>query len=159
TRNQVPHGRTGLAWKPGDRVEVVSREAPVATMVVLRDPGEVFLLRHAMGDDAVSWVERIDPITLETVACSDDLAGGPTWPDGLAAHANGTLYVVFGNHAHRLDAELRVVASATLPRIKPYNSFVVLPDGTLATKDFAGALPARPAPDGLQPSELLLLEP
>ena len=30
-------------------------------MVVLRDPGEVYLLRHTGGPDAISWVERIDP--------------------------------------------------------------------------------------------------
>ena len=80
-------------------------------MVVLRDPGEVFLLRHTAGPDAISWVERIDPITLEPLARSDDLPGGPTWPGGIAAHANGSLYVVFGNHAHRLGPDLAVLAS------------------------------------------------
>ena len=44
----------------------MSREAVGATMVVLRDPGEVYLLRHTVGPDAISWVERIDPVTLET---------------------------------------------------------------------------------------------
>ena len=129
-------------------------------MVVLRAPGEVFLLRHTFGPDAHSWVERIDPVTLEPLARSDDLAGGPTWPGGLAAHANGSLYVVFGNHAHRLSADLRVLASRELPRRVPYNSFVILPDGHLVTKDFGGLLPGHdPASHAPPPAELLVLEP
>ena len=48
-----------------------------STMVVLRDPGEVYLLRHTMGLDTVSWVEQIDPETLEPVRRSPDLAAGP----------------------------------------------------------------------------------
>jgi hypothetical protein len=139
---------------------VTSREAVAATMVVLRDPGEVFLLRHTAGPDAVSWVERIDPVTLETVARSRDLDGGPTWPGGLAAHANGSLYVVFGAHAHRLSVDLEVLASARLPRHRPYNGFVILPDGGLATKDFGGVLPGQdPAAHHAEPTELLVLDP
>lgn len=34
--------------------------ALASTMVVLRDPGEVYLLCHTGGDDAISWVEQID---------------------------------------------------------------------------------------------------
>ena len=45
--------------------------------------------------------------------------GGPVWPGGIGAHDNGSLHVVFGNHAHRLDADLRVLASRTLPRERP----------------------------------------
>lgn len=130
-----------------------------STMVVLRDPGEVFLLCHTGGDDAVSWVEQIDPVTLDVVRRSPDLPGGPTWPGGVAAHADGSLYVVFGMHAHRLSAELEVLAHAVLPRRRPYNSFVVLPDGHLATKDFAGARPGHPDGDDLGDSELLVLSP
>ena len=41
-----------------------------------------------------------------------------------------------------------MLATAELPRDRPYNSFVILPDGTLVTKDFAGSLPGAPvAPD------------
>jgi hypothetical protein len=120
---------------------VTSRLAPVATMVVTRDPGQVYLLRHTIGDDAVSFVERIDPVTLEPLATSAELAGGPAWPGSLAAHADGSLYVVFGNHAHRLAPDLAVLVSRELPRYRPYNGFVVLADGTLVTKDFAGSRP------------------
>ena len=129
-------------------------------MVVLREPGEVYALRHTMGPETLSWVEKIDPISLQTIARSVDLAGGPTWPGGLAAHANGSLYVVYGEHAHRLDADLNVIASRKLPRHKPHNSFVILPDGCLATKDFGGVLPGTDAnAHAYEPTELLILEP
>jgi hypothetical protein len=141
-------------------VTVTSREAVAATMVVLREPGEVFVLRHTVGPDTVSWVERVDPVTLETLARSRDLEGGPTWPGGLAAHANGSLYVVFGAHAHRLSPELDVLASVRLPRLRPYNSFVILPDGRLVTKDFGGLLPGQdPATHDAGSTELLVLDP
>ncbi len=141
-------------------VDTCSREAIAATMLVLRDPGEVFLLRHTFGPTAESWVERIDANTLEVLGRSDDLAGGPTWPGGLAAHANGSLYVVFGNHAHRLTPDLHVVASRALPRPSPYNSFVLLADGHLATKDFGGAPAGHDAATHAPaPAELLVLEP
>jgi hypothetical protein len=129
-------------------------------MVVLRDPGEAYLLRHTAGPAAVSWVERIDPVTVEVLARSDDLPGGPTWPGGLAAHADGSLYVVFGNHAHRLAPDLRVLASRTLPRARPYNSFIVMPDGHLVTKDFGGVLPGQDrSAHAPEPAELLALAP
>ena len=68
--------------------------------------------------------------------------------------------MVFGAYAHRLDADLRVVASRALPKPLPYNSFVVLPDGHLVTKDFGGVLPGHdPAAHVYEPAELLVLEP
>ena len=160
-RRQQPATGTGLAIAPGERLQVVSRDAMASTMVVLRDPGEAYLLCHTAGNDAVSWVERFHPETLEVLERSDDLPGGRTWPGGLAAHANGSLYVVFGNHAHRLAADCSLVASAELPRRVPYNSFVVLPDGCLATKDFGGLLPGETAATRgvVPPAELLVLEP
>jgi hypothetical protein len=139
---------------------VIAREAIASTMVVLRDPGEVFLLRHTLGAEVIAWVERVDPVTLDPIARSADLPAGPMWPGGLAAHGNGSLHVVFGNHAHRLSADLDVLVSRELPRRRPYNSFVVLPDGTLVTKDFGGRLPHDP-PDAppAEPAELLALHP
>lgn len=68
-----------------------------------------------------------------------------------SAHANGSLYVVFGHHAHRLGPDCQPLSLRRLPRERPYNSFVILADGHLATKDFAK--------DGEEPSELLVLEP
>lgn len=127
-------------------------------MVVLREPGEVFVLCHTGGDEAISWVEQIDPVTLETVRRSPDLPGGPTWPGGLAAHADGSLYVAFGAHLHRLSPSLELLATRRMPRNRPYNSFVVLPDGHLVTKDFAGVRPGDPN-DAFPDSELVVLRP
>jgi hypothetical protein len=158
-RLQRPRTGTGPALER-DTVAVRSREAIAATMVVLREPGEAFLLRHTAGPDAICWVERIDPLTLDVLDRSDDLPGGPTWPGGLAAHANGSLYTVFGNHAHRLDTRLAVTAARELPRARPYNSFVIVPDGHLVTKDFGGVLPGEdPDAHVEQAAELLVLHP
>ena len=159
-RLQVPGAPHRLDLRAGAGLEVVSRLVPAATMAVTRDPGQLYLLRHTAGDGAVSFVERIDPDTLVEVGRSPDLAGGPVWPGSMAAHANGSLYVVFGNHAHRLDADLDVVATTALPRNRPYNGFVVLPDGHLVTKDFAGSRPGvAVAPGDREPCELVVLEP
>jgi hypothetical protein len=149
-----------LGITPGVEVAVTSREAMASTMVVLREPGEVYLLRHTMGLDTVSWVEQIDPETLEPLRRSPDLLAGPMWPGGLAVHANGSLYVVFGRHAHRLAPDTSVIASRELPRDRPYNSFVILPDGHIATKDFAGDRPLQDsAASAPANSELIILEP
>jgi hypothetical protein len=132
------------------------RDAVGTTMVILRAPGEVFVLRHTLGrrplvDPVVAWVERIDPLTLEVIARSPDLPAGPFWPGGMAAHADGSLHVVFGVHCHRLSPELELLASVRLPGVRPYNSFVTLADGTLAMKDFDR--------EGRVPATLVLLDP
>jgi hypothetical protein len=69
----------------------------------------------------------------------------------MAAHANGSLHVVFGNHAHRLSPDLELLASIRLPAPRPYNSFVVLPDGSLCMKDFDRNLRSE--------SQLVVLDP
>jgi sugar lactone lactonase YvrE len=140
-REQWPVGSSGLAIRDGEGLRLAAaRDAFATTMVVARDPGEVFALRHTMGsrplhDPSRVWIERIDPDTLAPLARSPELAGGPFWPGGLAAHANGSLHVVFGRHCHRLSPELSVLATFELPRPRAYNSFVVLADGTLVMKD------------------------
>jgi hypothetical protein len=158
-RQQSPRGTRGLSLQPNERLTATSRLSIASTMVVLRDPGEVYLLCHTAGDAAVSWVERIDPITLDTISRSGDLPGGRTWPGGVAVHANGDLYVAFGRHVHRLAPDLSLRASREMPRDRPYNSFVVLPDGHLVTKDFAGVTPLPPVIDPATPSQLVVLEP
>lgn len=148
-----------LAIAAGETLQVTSRSMMVVTMVVIASPDEVFVLCHTGGDDAVSWVERVHPETLETLATSEHLAGGPAWPGGTAVHPNGDIYVVFGNHAHRLDRSLQLVASCELPRVRPYNSFVVLPDGHLVTKDFGGSRPGNEMEEPFAPTQLVVLEP
>lgn len=157
-RLAAPRRDVSLGLDTASHLESRSREVVMGTMAVVREPGEVFLLRHTPPPDAVSFVERLDPITLEPIERSVDLAGGPMWPGGMACHADGGLHVVFGNHAHRLSAGLELEASAELPRPVPYNSFVVLPGGQLATKDFAGPWPGSD-PSSVGPAELLVLDP
>ena len=148
-----------LAIAAGETLQVTSRSMMVVTMVVVASPDDVFVLCHTGGDSAVSWVERVHPETLETLATSEHLAGGPAWPGGTAVHPNGDIYVVFGNHAHRLSRSLQVVASRELPRVRPYNSFVVLPDGHLVTKDFGGSRPGNEMEEPFAPTQLVVLEP
>jgi hypothetical protein len=131
----------------------------VATMVVVSPEGDVYALCHTGGDDAVSWVEALDPISLETRASSPQLPGGPAWPGGMALHTNGDIHVVFGRHAHRLSKGLEVRASTRLPRDRPYNSFVTLPSGHLVTKDFGGSRPGHELTEPFEPCHLVVLEP
>lgn len=145
--------------RDGGSLEVTTRIAPAATMVVGGGDEGLYLMRHTAGEGATATVERIDPATLDPLVTSRPLAGGPVWPGGAAVNRDGSLTVVFGNHAHRLDPDdLHVVAEQALPRHRPYNSFVGLPDGHLVTKDFGGALPGGAPSDG-RPCELLVLDP
>lgn len=138
---------------------VVSRDAFGATMVVLDRSGRAYLQGNAVDESTTAWVERIDPVTLECLARVDDLPGGPRWPGGIGVLDDESLLVVFGDHAHRLSAELEVLASVTLPRERPYNSFVTLTDGHVVTKDFGGTLPgAEPDPD-MGGTQLVVLDP
>ena len=150
-RQQAPSGTAGLSVQPDEALAVHRRDLFMGTMVVVRDPGEVYVLQHTFGPDTVSWVERVDPESLETIERSPDLDAGPFWPGGVACHANGSLYVTYGTWCHRLDPDLTVIASRRLPRDRPYNSLVILPDGSLVMKDFVK--------DGTAPSTLSVLDP
>jgi hypothetical protein len=163
-RQQAPDGIPGTVvgfdLSGGRSLRATTRNLFAPTMCVLRDPGEVFLLCHTVGPDSISWVERIDPESLACITRSADLPGGPFWPGGMAAHADGSLYVTFGRWCHRLDAQtLEVVAARELPRDRAYNSFVVLPSGHLVMKDIGGGEGMNRLPDGLRGSELVVLEP
>ena len=120
-------------------------------MVIIRASDEVYLYGSTFGAGSTAWVERLDAETLEPLARVDDLAGGPWWPGGIAADANGSLHVVHGRWAHRLSVDLEPLAARELPQDRPYNSFVVLPDGHLVTKDLVM--------DGRAPSRLVVLDP
>jgi len=149
----------GLGLMPGDRLEVAAaRDAFATDVLVRRDPGELYALRHdlpAFGTQArpvEGWVERLDPETLATTVASPRLPAGVWWPGGLAAHANGDLHLVLGRWAHRLTPDLEVLASHRLPVARPHNSFVVLNSGELVTKDCD-------APAGRAPATVSVLDP
>ena len=121
-------------------------------MTVLGAPGDVFLLTHSVlrsqiGLPTTARVERIDPITLRTLARSPRLQGGPMWPGGMAVvPAKGSscaaLVVVYGRYAHRLDRDCQPLAQCKLPIHAPYNSFVLLENGLLVTKNLSDTTPA-----------------
>lgn len=127
------------------------RQVPLAVMVLLGPDDTVYLLRNSIGPDAVSWVERLHPESLEVLDRSPDLALGPFWPGGAAVLDDGSIAVVQGRWAHRLGPDLGPLATRSLPVDAPHNSFVLLGDGSLATKDLQ-----RP---GGPPSTLSVLDP
>jgi hypothetical protein len=120
----------------------------MSTMTVLGAPGEVYLLTHSalrakVGLPTTACVERIDPISLKTLCRSPRLPGGPMWPGGMAIHRNGSIYVVYGRYAHRLDCQCALLASHQLPVNQAYNSFVILDNGLIVTKNLSETTPAR----------------
>lgn len=104
-------------------------------MAVLAPDDAVLVLRNTIGAGAVTWVESVDPESLEVRRRSPDLPLGPFWPGGNAVLADGAVVVVQGRYATRLAPDLSVECSRALPVDAAYNSFVVLADGSLATKD------------------------
>lgn len=120
-------------------------------MALLAPDDRVLVLRRGGVADEPCWIEDVDPYGLEVVERSPDLPVGPFWPGGAAVLVDGAVVVVQGRWAHRLGSDLTIEARRELPVEAPYNSFVVLDDGSLATKDLQ-----RP---GSGPSTLSILDP
>ena len=147
-RLQVPRSGAGLALRPGEALHCVTRNTLLATMTVLGAPGEVYLLTHSalrakVGLPTTACVELIDPQSLKTIRRSPRLRGGPMWPGGMAINRNGSLYVVYGRHAHRLSRACAPLASLELPVAEPYNSFVILDNGLIVAKNLSETTNAR----------------
>ena len=141
-RLQVPRSGAGLALRPGEALRCVTRNTLLSTMTVLGAPGEVYLLTHSalraqVGLPTTACVELIDPQTLKARCRSPRLRGGPMWPGGMAIHRNGSLYVVYGRNAHRLNRACEPRASLLLPVDQPYNSFVILDNGLIVSKNLS----------------------
>jgi hypothetical protein len=154
-----PDGQPGPDIGPNEGLRLAAwKDAFGADMVIRREPGELYALRHTIppGDPLAGnvdgWVERLDPETLEVTGSTGRWPSGRYWPGGIAAHSNGDLYAVFGTGAHRLTPDLDEVASRRLPIERPYNSFVTLDSGHLVTKDCD-------APRGRAPSTVSVLDP
>ncbi len=152
-RHGCAYGVDGLAIAPGESlVLAASRDAFVTDALVRRDPGELFALRHdppAGGAQAApvdTWVERLHPGTLEVIASSARLPGGPYWPGGIAVGRGGDLLVVFGAWAHRLSPSLEVLASHRLPGARPHNSFVLLPGASWSPRTATRPRASSPRP-------------
>lgn len=168
-RLQVPNGVAGLGLRQGEHLLATAVTRVMSTMTVLGAPGEVYLLTHSAlrarwGRPTSCRVSRIDPITLAPAAMSPRLPGGPMWPGGMAVHANGYLYVVYGRWAHRLDRNCGVKEALKLPVDLPYNSFVVLDNGLIVTKNISDSRKAvlsvlRPDPLGFDCADIECPEP
>ncbi len=147
-RLQTPITGAGLALQKGETLSCVTRNTLMSTMTILGAPGEVYLLTHSalrsrIGLPTSSCVEQIDPLTLKTVRRSPRLPGGPMWPGGMAIHRHGDLIVVYGRYAHRLNRHCELQASFKLPVNQPYNSFVILSNGCIVTKNLSDNTKAR----------------
>ena len=147
-RLQAAANASSLNLEAGGSLQATSRRTHMSTMTVLGAPGEVFLLTHSvlrshLGFPSSANVSLIDPITLKTVRQSVPLAGGPMWPGGMAVHANGSLIVVYGRYAHKLDRQCNLLKSYLLPIHEAYNSFVILDNGLVVTKNLSSSTPAQ----------------
>lgn len=142
-RLQSVSGLGGLDIQEGESIHVrASRGLLTGNMVVLREPGEVYLmhvdtLRDKIGMQCHSHVEKLDPETLAPIRKSPALPGGKWWPGGFCVHRNGDLYLSFGRWVHRLNPDCELVSSFQLPQNLPYNSHVILDNGFLVTKPIA----------------------
>lgn len=147
-RLQAAANASSLNLEAGTSLQATSRRTHLSTMTVLGAPGEVFLLTHSvlrshLGLSTSANVSLIDPITLKTVRQSIPLTGGPMWPGGMAVHANGSLIVVYGRYAHKLDRQCNLLKSYLLPIHEAYNSFVVLDNGLIVTKNLSSSTQAQ----------------
>ncbi|MFM6993392.1 MAG: hypothetical protein ACKOWD_19420 [Rhodoferax sp.] len=144
---RAPAG-VSLSVHAGERLHCTTRDTILSTMTVLGDAGEVYLLTHSalrahLGMATTACVERIDPHSLRSRQRSTRLPGGPMWPGGMAIHRNGDIYVVYGRYAHRLDRGCGLKASFALPLELAYNSFVILDNGRIVTKNLSDTIAAR----------------
>ncbi|MEK7346966.1 MAG: hypothetical protein AAB176_14890 [Pseudomonadota bacterium] len=159
----------GLGLAAGEVLQATRRRTLMSTMTVLGAPGEVYLMTHTalrahIGLATTARVEMIDPVSLRTLHRSPRLQGGPMWPGGMAIHRNGDIYLVYGRHCHRLSRHCQPKACLQLPEHQPYNSFVVLDNGLLVTKNLSDSTTARLTvidPDSLTPvaADLVCPEP
>jgi hypothetical protein len=137
-RQKAPRSR-GLAVTPESEVKQTTRvNDEWNVMMVLRKPGEVFMMgnNHIDSKEKYGFLERIDPVTLETLARSPNLdTGGHTWCGGVVVHENGYLYLNNGNRCFKLDADCNVLAERVLPQDSAYNSFLIMADGSLVMKN------------------------
>ena len=147
-RRQTPRSGAGLNLQEGETLECVTRNTLLSTMTVLGAPGEVYLLTHSalrakLGMATTACVEQIDPHTLKTIHRSPRLRGGPMWPGGMAIHRNGGIYTVYGRYLHRLTRSCSLRGFLRLPVDAPYNSFVILDNGLIVTKNLSTTSKAR----------------
>ena len=147
-RRQKVAALPGLNLAQGESLGSTIRETGGwAVMTVQRNPEELYLLcgggllpgefpPYFRESSSHGWVERIDPISLNTLNRSKDLpSGGWLWCGAIVAHKNGDLYAVNGRYIFRFDAECNVIAERELPFDGPFNGLVIMSDGNLVTRN------------------------
>lgn len=157
SRRQKLVGSPGLGLSEGERLASTTRHSGGwAVMFVQRGPGEIFLQaggqlrpgefppQYRPEGKNSGWLERVNPITLETVVRSPDLpSGGHLWCGAVVAHSNGDLYMVNGRYCHRLNSDCEVMVERQLPLDAPYNGLLIMSDGNLVMKNL-GYRPGEP---------------
>ena len=108
-------------------------------MVIKREKGEYFLggtMPYFFGPEPYGWLQKFNPISLETLAESPKLpCGGHVWCGAIAAHQNGNIIKVNGNFMHSLSANCELLEEKKLPKDRAHNGLLVLSDGSIVTKD------------------------
>ena len=141
-RLQSPRGLAGPGIRPGEKPRTTRRRLAFGNMLIYGPQNRLYLLHHDILRNRYgifpsrARLEWLDPHTLKAKAKSPWLKAGPFWPGGVAAHRNGDLYTVYGRFAHRLDLNCKIKQVYKLPHNRPYNSFVILDNGMLVTKEF-----------------------
>jgi len=138
--NRRQKAATGRLDAAAGRATVTSRSTGRwDVMAVIREPGQWYVggtMPAFTGPPPHGWVERFDPVTLESLAVSPELpCGDHVWCGAILAHANGSIYSVNGSYLHRLDPDdLTIQAERALVDCS-HNGLLALADGSLVTKD------------------------
>ncbi len=136
-RQKAAHGALDAAT--GHPLVTTNRNGRWNVMVVLREPGEVFLagtMAAFSGAPPYGWVQRLDAESMEPAADTGELpCGDHVWCGAVLVHTNGDLYNVNGSFVHRVDADCKVVLERELPADRAHNGLLALSDGSLVTKD------------------------
>ena len=131
-------------------------------MVVRRDENEFYLggtMPYFNGPKPFGWLQRIDPVTLETISESPNLpCGDHVWCGAIAAHKNGNIIKVNGNFMHVLNSECQVLIEKQLPIDQAHNGLLVLSDGSIVTKDCRLENQSNSSITRLNPNNLEVIE-
>lgn len=148
-RRQKTAAGPGLNLQPSDQLKSTTRkiEGRWPVMFVQRDAGELYLQGGALPfqhEESYGWLEKVDPITLEPIAQSNNLpSGGHNWCGAVVVHENGDLYMTNGRYCHRIAPDCSVVAECELPKDCAYNGLLILSDGNLIMKDIQLSEPSH----------------
>jgi len=146
-RLQTAPASYSLNLEGGSALSSKSRRTHLSTMTVLGAPGEVFThplrAQIAFGHRNFGCGNSDRSHHAQNHSTLNPLKGGPMWPGGMAVHANGSLMVVYGRYAHKLDRQCNLIKSYLLPIREAYNSFVVLDNGLIVTKNLSSTTQAQ----------------